>query len=128
MTGKHKAFGIYVHITWHTWRRQRYIDQIRVPEILEVIHEAAQRNDVHIHETAILTEHVHIIASLNPDRVLSDFIRHAKSESARRLNCPKQPMQWARGYFVESLSRNHVSKACAYVAGQFRRHPDRIPE
>ena len=126
MTGKHKAFGIYVHITWHTWRRQRLIDRMGVPEILKCLAEAAQRHGVHIREQAVLTEHVHIIASLRPDRVLSDFIRHAKSESARRPNSPRRPFRWARGYFVETLSRTHVRRACAYVAGQYRKHPDRI--
>ena len=127
MTGKHKAFGIYVHVTWHTWRRQPFIDRARVPEVLESIAAAALRTGVHIHERAVLTEHVHIIASLRPDGVLTDFIRHAKSESARRLNTPQRPFQWARGYFVETLSRSHLPRACAYVARQFQKHPDRIP-
>ena len=127
MTGYHKAFGIYVHLTWHTWRRQRTIRRSMVPEILEAMAEAAHRQGVHIHERAVLTEHVHVIASLKPDTTISAFVRHAKSESARRLNSDRHPFHWARGYFVETLSRTHLSRACAYVAGQFRKHPDRIP-
>jgi len=128
VTSVHKAFGIYIHVTWHTYYRQRIITRARVPEILESIAEAAHRCGVHIHETAVLTEHVHIVASLKPDSTISSFIRHAKSESARRLNAGRSPFKWARGYYVETISREDVRKHCAYVARQFRRHPDLIPE
>lgn len=67
MTGAHKAFGIYIHVTWHTWYRQRTITRARVPDILGAIAEAAHRCGVHVHETAVLTEHVHIVASFRPD-------------------------------------------------------------
>ncbi len=59
---------------------------------------------------------------------LVSFIRHAKSESARRINNTRGAVfQWARGYFVASLSRTHVRAACLYVARQHLRHPDRVP-
>jgi len=45
----------------------------------------------------------------------------AVREAAARLDVH------VRGYFVESLSRSHLSTACVYVAGQHKRHPDRIP-
>lgn len=128
MTNVHKAYGIYIHVTWHTYYRQRTISRARVPEILESIAEAAHRWGVHIHATAVLTEHVHVIASLKPDATISTFIRHAKSESARRLNSARSPFKWARGYYVATMSREDVSTHCAYVARQFQRHPDLIPE
>jgi len=77
----------------------------------------------------ITWQHVHVIASFRPELPITPFIRHAKSESSRRINNRRgKVFDWARGYFIESLSRSIVHKACAYVAGQFRRHPDRIPE
>ena len=93
-----------------------------------VVRDAAKRWFIHVHELAVLTDHVHVVASLKPNGGLVPFVRHAKSESARRINELRgSVLQWARGYFVESLSRNHVRAACVYVAGQHRRHPDRIP-
>ena len=105
-----------------------YHQRARVPEILESVAEAAHGCSVHIHATAVLTEHVHVIASLKPDATISSFIRHAKSESARRLNSARSPFKWARGYYVATMSREDVSTHCAYVARQFQRHPDLIPE
>jgi REP element-mobilizing transposase RayT len=124
----HKAFGIYVHITWHTRLRARCIGRADADLITDVLRQAAEQQSVHIHAMAILTDHVHVIASLQPGRAISPFVRHSKSESARQINLRRGHIfQWARGYFVESVSRTHLSAACTYVAGQHRRHPDRVP-
>ena len=84
---------------------------------------------MHVHEVAILSDHVHVVASFRPEGGVVSFIRHAKSESSRRINLERGAVfQWARGYFVESVSRTHVRAACAYVARQHVRHPDRVPQ
>ena len=124
----HRAFGIYVHITWHTRLRQRVIRGTDAAVVQSVVRNAAKRWLIHVHELAVLTDHVHIVASFRPEGQLVSFMRHAKSESSRQINQLRgSVLQWARGYYVESLSRNHVRAACVYVAGQYRRHPDRIP-
>ena len=124
----HRAFGIYVHITWHTRLRQRVIRAADVEIVRVVILQASTRWRVHVHELAVLSDHVHIVASFRPEGGLASFIRHAKSESARRINRLRgNVLQWGRGYFVGSLSRTHVRAACAYVARQHTRHPDRVP-
>jgi REP element-mobilizing transposase RayT len=125
----HRAFGIYVHITWHTRYRQRLIRGADVETVLAAIHEAASRWQVHVHEIAILSDHVHVIASFRPEGGVVSFIRHAKSESTRRINVVRgNVFRWARGYFVESVSRTHVRAACDYVARQHARHPDLVPQ
>jgi len=125
----HRAFGIYVHITWHTRYRQRLIRGADVETVRAAICEAASRWQVHVHEIAILSDHVHVIASLRPEGGLVSFVRHAKSESTRRINALRgNVFRWARGYFVESVSRTHVRAACAYVARQHARHPDLVPQ
>jgi REP element-mobilizing transposase RayT len=129
VTTPHRAFGIYVHITWHTRLRQRLIRRADVDVVRAAIHDAACRWRVHVHEVAVLSDHVHVVASFRPEGGVVSFIRHAKSESARRINLGRGTVfQWARGYFVESLSRTHVRAACTYVARQHLRHPDRVPE
>ena len=125
----HRAFGIYVHITWHTRFRQRLIRGADVDAARTAIDEAAFRWQVHVHEVAILSDHVRVIASFLPEGGVATFIRHAKSESSRRINLVRgNVFKWARGYFIESLSRTHVRAACAYVARQHVRHPDRVPQ
>ena len=80
------------------------------------VRRAATRWQIHLHEIAILSDHVHLIASFRPEGGVVPFIRDTKSESARRVNHSRGAvLQWARGYFVESLSRTHFRAACAYV-------------
>src|SRR5437773_2360341 len=85
-SGPHKAYGLFVHVTWHTWRRQALVRRGDVQVITEAIHGAAQRTRVHVLAQAILADHVHLLLSCRPDRALATFVRDAKSESARRVN------------------------------------------
>lgn len=127
--GAHKACGLYAHITWHTWRREPSIRKGDVDAITAVVREAATSRGVH--GLAVLHDHVHVLVSYNPAAALTPFIRHAKSESARRLNLgrhPALPFRWCRGYYAGSLSRSHVDAARRYLARQRIRHPDRIPQ
>lgn len=124
----HRQFGLYVHLTWHTRLRQRLLRLADAEVVRAAIREAASRCQIHVHEVAVLTDHIHVIASVRPEGGVVSFIRHAKSESARRINRARGAvLQWGRGYWIESLSRSHVRAACAYVAGQYQKHPDRIP-
>ncbi len=128
--GPHKACGLYAHITWHTWRRERSIRAADVADVVDAVLQAAGCRNVRVHAQAILTEHVHLVVSYNPAVALAPFIRHAKSESARRLNLRRGrtgTFRWCRGYYAGSLSRSHVGLARAYVARQYSHHPDRIP-
>ena len=130
--GPHKACGLYAHITWHTWRRQQSIRRTDVAEIAAAILQAGQCRGVRVHGQAVLTDHVHVIVSYNPAVALAPFVRHAKSESARRVNLLRDALgttlRWCRGYYAGSLSSTHVTAARVYVARQHARHPDRIPQ
>jgi len=126
----HKASGLYARVTWHTYRRIPMIRKYDVPAIVASVLEAAGRSDVRVHAQAVLRDHVHLLISYLPTAKLSSFIRQAKSESARRVNIARkdaQRIQWARGFFAGSLSRDHVFATRSYIARQLRRHPDLIP-
>ena len=91
---------------------------------------AGRRSRVHVHAQAVLTDHVHVLVSYRPDVALADFLREAKSESARRVNAARldaQRVRWCRGYYAGSLSRSQVIAARSYLGRQFQRHPNRIP-
>jgi REP element-mobilizing transposase RayT len=101
-----------------------------VRSIVDAVLEAAQSSDVRVHAQAVLRDHVHLLISYLPTARLSSFMRHAKSESARRVNLARkdaQRLEWARGYFMGSLSRDHVVATRSYIARQFHRHPDLVP-
>ncbi|HMA38667.1 MAG TPA: IS200/IS605 family transposase [Gemmatimonadales bacterium] len=126
---RHAATGLYAHITWHTWRRQFAVYEPDVPVIIAAIRAAAERTGFRIAAVAVLAEHVHVVVSYLPTSTVSNFIREAKSESARRVRLarPESRLRWGRGYYAGSLSWSHLRAARCYVARQRIRHPDRIP-
>ncbi len=127
----HKAGGLYAHITWHTWRRGRVIKRVDVPVIIAAINEAASRTAARVLSIAVLRDHVHVVIRQAAHSPLAGFIRHAKSESSRRVNIQRageQVLRWGRGYYAGSISWGHLATARNYVGGQFKRHPDLIPE
>ena len=127
--GPHKAIGLYAHITWHTWRRQRTIGRADVEHVSGAVRDAAARCRVRVHASAVLSDHVHLVVSFSPDTTVSSFIRESKSSSALRINRERHGLKfhWCRGYYANSLSRSHVTLATTYVGRQFQRHPNLIP-
>ena len=123
----HRKFGLYAHITWHTYRRERSIRQQDVSTVTQSITAAAARNAVHVLAQAVVADHVHVLVSFRADRPLMPFIRDAKSESARLVKAAGGRLAWARGYYAGSLSHGHIAGARAYIAGQHVRHADRVP-
>ena len=129
-TRLHKAIGLYAHLTWHTWRRQKDITQQDVARIADAVRDAGERCRVRIHSLGVLADHVHLVVSFSPDTTLTSFIRESKSSSSLRINSTRTParrFQWCRGYYANTLSRSHVAAARNYVGSQLRRHPDLHP-
>jgi REP element-mobilizing transposase RayT len=128
--GPHKAIGLYAHITWHTWRRQRTVRRVDVEHVVAAVQDAAARCRVRVHSVGVLADHVHVVVSFAADTTLSSFIRESKSSSALRINRGRTPgneFRWCRGYYANTLSRSHVAAARTYVGGQFQRHPELVP-
>jgi REP element-mobilizing transposase RayT len=124
----HKAYRLYAHLTWGTWRKQRSVRAADARVVADAILAAAGRHDIHVLAQAVLSDHVHVLVSYRPDQTLMPFLRDAKSESARRVNQNGPPrLRWRRGYYAGSLSLSHVHPCRLYIGAQFRRHPERVP-
>ena len=126
----HKSVGLYAHLNWHTWRRQRMMRRRDVSIVADAILAAGARTRVRVHAQAILADHVHVLVSYPSDATLSAFVREAKSESGRRVNeaAGAQRLQWCRGFFAASISRYQVRAVRVYLGRQHRHHPDLVPQ
>lgn len=124
----HRAFQLYAHITWHTWRRIGCVNDNAATEIRSSILDAAECSGVEIIRGAVLADHVHLLVSFKPSTRLSDFVSQAKGGSAFRAN-QRVPgsVKWARGYFARSVGKRELEVVKRYIARQFLRHPDLIP-
>jgi len=124
----HRAYQLYAHITWHTWKRVGCIDQAAARELQSAITSACEDLGVRVLRRAILADHVHVVLSFRPDTRLSDFVRLAKSVGALRAN-RRIPgaVRWARGFYAATLHKRDLTNVITYATAQFERHPDRIP-
>jgi putative transposase len=124
----HRAYQMYAHITWHTWRRVGCLDRLAAVDVKSAVASACGETGVRVLQGAVLSDHVHLVVSFQPDVRISDFVRLAKSRAATRANRRVVgTVRWARGYYVTTLHRNDLARVKRYVARQFERHPDRIP-
>jgi len=108
----------------------RAIRKYDVPAIVEAVLEAGKRTGVRVYAQAVLSDHVHVLIGYLPTVTIASFVRYAKSESARSVNVARkdaQRLQWCRGYYAGSLSRDHVLATRSYIARQFQRHPELVP-
>src|SRR5439155_5491864 len=86
------------------------LPQVRKSDVAVVtgtVLDAAQRWGVRVPAQAVLSDHVHVVVSYPPHVPLASFIRHSKSESARRINAARvdaRRVRWCRGYYAGSLS------------------------
>ena len=124
----HRAYQLYAHITWHTWKRVGCIDQAAVEDVKRAVAQACRKAGVHLLRGAVLADHVHLVVSYRPSTRLSDFIRLAKSGAALRANRRVLgAVKWARGFFATSYHRHDLARVVNYVSRQLERHRDRIP-
>jgi len=125
---EHRAYRLYAHITWHTWRRLGCIDAAGVADVRSAVRSACERTAVRVVRDAVLSDRVHLVISFRPETRLSDFVRLAKCVAAVRAN-RRVPgsLKWCRGFFAATLNERDLDRAIRYVSQQFERHPDRIP-
>lgn len=123
----HRAYQLYVHITWHTWRRVGCLDTEAARDVRIAVECAGRRSFVRILKMEVLADHVHVLISFRPNTRLSDFIRLAKTIAAFRANA-RVPgaIRWARGFYVASLHRRDLPRVDRYISRQYE-HRDRIP-
>src|ERR1043166_6102862 len=63
----HRAYQLYAHITWHTWKRVGCIDQAAANDLESAIRSASDDVGVHVLRRAILADHVgSVIPGLAP--------------------------------------------------------------
>jgi putative transposase len=125
----HRAFELYAHITWHTWRRVGCVDQEVARDVRAAASEAARRTASEIRAFATLSDHVHVVLSFRPSTRLSDFVRLAKAGSSYQSGKGVfGALKWARGFFARSVGKEELPIVIAYVRNQYGRHPDRLPK
>jgi REP element-mobilizing transposase RayT len=117
---------INLHITWHTKNSDPVLaDSIenRLYHYLE--HEVLKTKDVFFHEIGGTEDHVHLVATIPPSLLISEWIGKLKGGSSFYINheiANRKLLDWQAGYGVVSFGTKDLKWVIDYVKNQKERH------
>ena len=118
---------IYAHVVWTTRGRARFID-LRVARFLDrFLRDVARQERTLVLEAGMVQNHVHLLIRQHPTTSIPRLLQRLKGGSAVVADKERHaaiPLRWAKGYTIESVGKNTLADARAYVRDQPRRHPD----
>ncbi len=117
---------LYVHVTWTTRDRDPTIDADSAALLRRLLPAIARQERAHLLELGIVRTHVHLLLRVEPTTPIPRLVQRLKGGSSvivnrERGSTVRQPLRWAKGYNIDSVSRQAVEKVRAYVRNQ----PDR---
>ena len=77
------------------------------------------------HDIGGTDDHVHLVVSIPPTLLMSDWIGRLKGASAYFINhriANRKVLEWQPGYGVVTFGKNNMKWILAYVRGQRRHH------
>jgi REP element-mobilizing transposase RayT len=113
-------------MTWKTLGGEPSLDEAEATRLLDMLPVLARRVRCQLLEIAVLSNHVHVVASLPEPMPMSLLAQRLKGASSRLLNLQRaKRMKWAHGYHVKTISREALHVVRRYLDGQSDKH--RLP-
>jgi putative transposase len=116
-----------VHLVWTTRNREPLIS-LRLAEFLNTFLPAVARQErATILARGIVSTHVHLLLRLDPETDIPRLVQRLKGGSAaiaeKEGHNDGQPLRWAKGYSISTVSRQAVPTVIQYVRSQAQHHP-----
>lgn len=116
---------LLVHIVFSTKDRKQLI----VPKIEKDLHRyligISENHSCSIIEINSVTDHIHLLASLNKNISVSKFTSELKSNSSRWVKTQgklHQDFAWQNGYGAFTISRRSINNVKKYIQNQKEHH------
>ena len=120
---------LYAHLSWTTFARLPLIKPATADFLRRFLLAEAKRHDARIMAMGVVQDHVHLVLELPAAFDIPRLVQGLKGASARIANrdgiAGHEPLRWAQGYDLRSLSVRQVWAAVEYVRHQAERHPTR---
>lgn len=127
----HSKSKIWIHLIFVTKHREPLI----TPAVEYFIHETLRQQLLSLNcpLEAIngMSEHIHLLFMLNPQKALSEVVKHVKGGSSYAINKSNRlpcKFTWATGYAAFSVSESGVSAVKKYIQRQKVHHKKRTFE
>jgi putative transposase len=116
---------INLHIVWHT----KGSASLLVPHVEAVVHHCIRGRCIatpgtFFHEIGGIETHVHLVVSIAPTILISDFIGQLKGASSHEVNqkLGQKLLDWQTGYGVVTFGTRDLGWVREYVRNQRERH------
>jgi putative transposase len=118
---------LFYHLVWSTKQREPLIGTHQYQTLQGLIRSAGQNNKSLIHAVGIMSDHVHVVATIPPSLSIAKVVGQLKGHSSRRLNEVLQAetgahFSWQDEYSVFSFSERALADVIDYVNNQPARH------
>ena len=123
----HTSWNCKYHIVFAPkYRRKIIFGELRY-DIAYILSMLCKRKEVHIVETEICVDHVHMLVEIPPKMSVSDFVGYLKGKSTlmifeRHANLKYKYGNrhfWCRGYYVDTVGKN-AKKIEEYIRNQLK--------
>ena len=118
------TYSCIFHIVWcPKYRRSVLVDGID-ERLKQILHEVAQETHCELIEVEVMPDHVHVLASLDPQLGVHRLTKRMKGRSSRllRQEFPKLksrlPTLWTNRYFVSTVGGAPLSIIKQYIENQ----------
>ncbi len=125
--GRNYYSEIHLHLVWHT----KLSMPLLTPQIETAAHQAIKQKIIttpgsFVHEIGGIETHVHIVVTIAPTILISDFIGKIKGfashEVNQKLGRGRKLLEWQPGYGAVSFGTKDLEWVKAYVRDQTQHH------
>lgn len=117
---------INLHLTWHTKQNAPALTaeiEGRLHHFLQ--HRVLETPGVRFHEIGGMPDHVHLVVSVPPTLLVSEWVGKLKGASAHYINhevAGRKLLEWQTGYGVVSFGTRDLAWVVRYVQNQKQHH------
>ena len=116
---------IYIQIVFAVKGRQNLISNYWKDELFKYITGIVTNEEQKLIAINGMSDHVHILIGLKPNKALSDLVRDIKANSSRFINEKKWingKFEWQTGFGAFSCSHTQLTNVIQYIKNQEEHH------
>jgi len=116
---------INLHVTWHTKGNLSMILGVIEKRLYSYLtHKIIETAGCIVHAIGGIEDHIHIVVTIPPEVLISDWVGKLKGSSSHYINHEVQPkaLEWQRGYGVVSFGTRDLPWVVEYARNQREHH------
>ncbi|MCF7803726.1 MAG: IS200/IS605 family transposase [Candidatus Marinimicrobia bacterium] len=116
---------LFYHLVWHTKDNEPYLDRTMESIVYPYIRRRVDESEGNLLRINGTENHVHILISIPPNKLVSEFIRKIKASSATYINKNQDIdgyLYWQRGYGAFTVSKQNLKAVANYIERQKHHH------